>query len=68
MKQTLLTQKSSSKQSDEFTTDTNNQKVNLMTIKPIRSLRPMKSMIKVSSLRPKRIQVSAKLRRKAIKA
>ena len=64
MKQT----ESSSKQSVELTTDTNNQKVNLMISKPIRSLRPMKSMVKVSSLRPKRIQVSAKLRRKAIKA
>lgn len=36
--------------------------------RPLKSLRPMKSMVKTSSLRPQRIQVGAKLRRKAIKA
>ena len=39
-----------------------------LVAKPLKSLRPMKSMVKTSSLRPQRIQVGAKLRRKAIKA
>jgi hypothetical protein len=36
--------------------------------KPLRSLRPMKSMVKSSSLKPQRIQVGIKLRKQAIKA
>lgn len=59
--------------SDEKLTQENDSanttiKANVMTNKPLKSLRPMKSMVKSSSLRPKRIQVGAKLRRKAIKA
>jgi len=59
--------------SDEMLTHENDSakstiKANVITTKPLQSLRPMKSMVKSTSLRPKRIQVSAKLRRKAIKA
>ena len=36
--------------------------------KPTRSLRPTKSMVKVRSLRPQRIEMGTKLRRKPIKA
>lgn len=36
--------------------------------KPTRSLRPSKSMVKVRSLRPQRIEIGTKLRRKPIKA
>ena len=43
-------------------------KTKSMVARPLRSLKPMKSMVKTSSLRPQRIQVGAKLRRKAIKA
>lgn len=46
--------------------DTLNQQA--AAAKPLKSLRPMKSMVRTSSLRPQRIQVGAKLRRKAIKA
>lgn len=59
--------------SDELLTKNSNpQKDTLNTqvtpAKPLKSLRPMKSMVRTSSLRPQRIQVGAKLRRKAIKA
>ena len=59
--------------SDELLTkdsDTVKNPVNtkIAVARPSKSLRPMKSMVKSSSLRPQRIQVGAKLRRKAIKA
>lgn len=59
--------------SDELLTQENDTakttiKAKVITNRPLKSLRPMKSMVKSSSLRPKRIQVSTKLRRKAIKA
>lgn len=59
--------------SDEILTQENDSakstlKVNAQTTKPLKSFRPMKSIVRASSLRPKRIQVGAKLRRKAIKA
>lgn len=40
----------------------------ILTSKPSRSVRPMKSMVRARSLKPQRIEISTKLRRKPIKA
>lgn len=53
---------------DSDTVQTSLPETTTLKAKPLKSLRPMKSMVRTSSLRPQRIQVGAKLRRKAIKA
>ncbi len=51
-------------------TESKSQRIILKATKPqaLRSARPMKSMVKIRSLKPKRIDVGTTLRRKPIKA
>lgn len=40
-------------------------KLNPMLVHPIKSIRPQRSMVRVQSLRPKRMQVATKTKNKA---